>query len=250
MRALPARARLAPGGDRHARAPPELAAAHGARRHHPGAPRRLRSGAARWGAVCGGLARRAAQRAVLRRGAPPRHSRSSGDIELFARAAQAPVVGITGTNGKSTVTSAARRAWRSAPGCKVRAGGNLGPPALDLLDGRHRAVRARAVELPARDHAHRSSCRAATVLNVTPGPPRPLRLARELRAAKARIFARCDTAVINLDDPLVVAMPRAARRTLRFSLRASIGADYARGDARGRLVADARRRAAAATGRS
>jgi UDP-N-acetylmuramoylalanine--D-glutamate ligase len=46
-------------------------------------------------------------------------------------------------------------------------------------------------------------------------------------AAKARIFARCDTAVINLDDPLVVAMPRAARRTLSFSLRATIGADYA-----------------------
>jgi UDP-N-acetylmuramoylalanine--D-glutamate ligase len=46
-------------------------------------------------------------------------------------------------------------------------------------------------------------------------------------AAKARIFARCDTAVINLDDPLVVAMPRAARRTVSFSLRAAIGADYA-----------------------
>jgi UDP-N-acetylmuramoylalanine--D-glutamate ligase len=46
-------------------------------------------------------------------------------------------------------------------------------------------------------------------------------------AAKARIFARCDTAVINLDDPLVVAMPRAAACTLSFSLRAELGADYA-----------------------
>ena len=46
-------------------------------------------------------------------------------------------------------------------------------------------------------------------------------------AAKARIFARCDIAVINLDDPLVVAMPHAAARTLSFSLRAAIGADYA-----------------------
>src|SRR5204863_486471 len=44
---------------------------------------------------------------------------------------------------------------------------------------------------------------------------------------KARIFARCDTAVINLDDPLVMAMPRAASRTLGFSLRAAISADYA-----------------------
>jgi UDP-N-acetylmuramoylalanine--D-glutamate ligase len=46
-------------------------------------------------------------------------------------------------------------------------------------------------------------------------------------AAKARIFARCDTAVINLDDPLVVAMPRSASSTLSFSLRASVGATYA-----------------------
>jgi UDP-N-acetylmuramoylalanine--D-glutamate ligase len=46
-------------------------------------------------------------------------------------------------------------------------------------------------------------------------------------AAKARIFARCDTAVINLDDPLIVTMPRPGQRTLGFSLRARIGADYA-----------------------
>src|SRR5205085_2096620 len=45
--------------------------------------------------------------------------------------------------------------------------------------------------------------------------------------AKARIFGRCETAVINLDDPLVVAMPRPGQKTLSFSLRASIGADYA-----------------------
>jgi UDP-N-acetylmuramoylalanine--D-glutamate ligase len=46
-------------------------------------------------------------------------------------------------------------------------------------------------------------------------------------AAKARIFARTATAVINLDDPLVVAMPGPGQRTLGFSLRATIGADYA-----------------------
>ena len=44
------------------------------------------------------------------------------------------MVGITGTNGKSTVTTLlARMAGRA--GVKVRAGGNLGEPALDLLDG-------------------------------------------------------------------------------------------------------------------
>ena len=56
-----------------------------------------------------------------------------GDIELFARAADAPVVGITGTNGKSTVTSLVA-AMAAAAGRRVLAGGNLGTPALDLLD--------------------------------------------------------------------------------------------------------------------
>ncbi len=55
-----------------------------------------------------------------------------GDIELFAMAADAPVVGITGTNGKSTVTTLVGRMAERA-GVRVRVGGNLGEPALDLL---------------------------------------------------------------------------------------------------------------------
>ena len=56
-----------------------------------------------------------------------------GDVELFARAVHAPVSGITGTNGKSTVTSLVA-GMAGAAGRRVLAGGNLGTPALDLLD--------------------------------------------------------------------------------------------------------------------
>ncbi len=56
-----------------------------------------------------------------------------GDVELFARAVRAPVIGITGTNGKSTVTSLVAR-MAAAAGRRVLAGGNLGEPALDLLE--------------------------------------------------------------------------------------------------------------------
>jgi len=56
-----------------------------------------------------------------------------GDVELFARAVRAPVIGITGTNGKSTVTSLVAR-MATAAGRRVLAGGNLGEPALDLLE--------------------------------------------------------------------------------------------------------------------
>ena len=57
-----------------------------------------------------------------------------GDIELFAREAGGRVVGITGTNGKSTVTTLVGEMAKAA-GILVRVGGNLGEPALDLLEG-------------------------------------------------------------------------------------------------------------------
>ena len=55
-----------------------------------------------------------------------------GDIELFARAASSPIIGITGSNGKSTVTSLTAQLL-SAAGYKAGLGGNIGKPALDLL---------------------------------------------------------------------------------------------------------------------
>ena len=148
-----------------------------------------------------------------------------GDIELFARAADAPVAGITGTNGKSTVTTLLARMAQRA-GLAVRAGGNLGEPALDLLSA---GTALYVLELSSfqLETTTRLACRAATVLNVTADHLDRYASIDEYAAAKARIFARCDTAVVNLDDPLVVAMPRAARRTLSFSLRAAVGADYA-----------------------
>jgi UDP-N-acetylmuramoylalanine--D-glutamate ligase len=148
-----------------------------------------------------------------------------GDIELFARAAAAPVAGITGTNGKSTVTTLLARMAERA-GLKVRVGGNLGEPALDLLGGDTELY---VLELSSYQLETTASlnCKAATVLNVSPDHLDRYASLMDYAAAKARIFARCDTAVINLDDPLVVDMPRCAGRTLSFSLRASIGADYA-----------------------
>jgi UDP-N-acetylmuramoylalanine--D-glutamate ligase len=154
-----------------------------------------------------------------------------GDIELFARAVDAPVVGITGTNGKSTVTTLVGRMAARA-GIKVRVGGNLGEPALDLLT----TARADAhptqlyvLELSSFQLEATSSLdlKAATVLNVTPDHLDRYKSVADYAIAKARIFARCDTAVINLDDPLVVAMPQPGQRLLGFSLRATIGADYA-----------------------
>jgi UDP-N-acetylmuramoylalanine--D-glutamate ligase len=148
-----------------------------------------------------------------------------GDVELFARAAHAPVVGITGTNGKSTVTTLLGRMAGRA-GLKVQVGGNLGAPALELLDAATElyVLELSSYQLETTESLH---CRAAAVLNVSPDHLDRYADVAAYTAAKARLFARCDIAVINLDDPLVVAMPHAAARTLSFSLRAAIGADYA-----------------------
>ncbi len=147
----------------------------------------------------------------------------AGDIELFAVAADAPVVGITGTNGKSTVTTLLGRMAASA-GVRVRIGGNLGEPALDLLlaaQADAQPTELYVLELSSYQLEATSSLdlRAATVLNVTPDHLDRYASLADYAAAKARIFARCDTAVINLDDPLVAAMPHRAARVVGFSLR-------------------------------
>jgi UDP-N-acetylmuramoylalanine--D-glutamate ligase len=153
-----------------------------------------------------------------------------GDVELFARAVDAPVAGITGTNGKSTVTTLVGRMAERA-GIRVRVGGNLGEPALDLLRASENETQTELYVLELSSYQLEATVsldlKAAAVLNVTADHMDRYATIEDYAAAKARIFARCDTAVINLDDPLVVAMPRPGQRTLSFSLRASIGADYA-----------------------
>jgi UDP-N-acetylmuramoylalanine--D-glutamate ligase len=156
-----------------------------------------------------------------------------GDIELFARWADAPVVGITGTNGKSTVTTLVGRMAERA-GLRVRVGGNLGEPALDLLSPAGAAAVAGPTQLYVLelssfqlDATKSLDLKAAVVLNVTPDHLDRYATVEEYAASKARIFEHSETAVINLDDPLVVAMPRAGQKVVGFSLRAAIGADYA-----------------------
>jgi UDP-N-acetylmuramoylalanine--D-glutamate ligase len=148
-----------------------------------------------------------------------------GDIELFAREAQAPVAAITGTNGKSTVTTLVAR-MAEAAGRRVLAGGNLGRPALELLD--EPAPDLYVLELSSFQLETTRSLRpaAAVVLNVTPDHMDRYESVGEYASAKARIFQHCAAAVINVDDPLVQAMTHHAPRVLTFSLHADRGADY------------------------
>jgi len=134
-----------------------------------------------------------------------------GDVELFARAVRAPVIGITGTNGKSTVTSLVA-AMAGAAGRRVLAGGNLGTPALDLLD--QPVPDLYVLELSSFQLEATTSLRllGAVVLNVTADHMDRYATVLDYARAKERIFAHAATVVLNADDPLVMAMGGAANR--------------------------------------
>jgi UDP-N-acetylmuramoylalanine--D-glutamate ligase len=150
-----------------------------------------------------------------------------GDIELFARSGASPVVGITGTNGKSTVTTLVARMAEKA-GRVTRAGGNLAPPALDLLDGEPADLYVLELSSYQLETTTSLQLAAATVLNVTPDHLDRYADLNAYAAAKARIFDHAAVAVINVDDPLVASMAEttAATRCVTFSLRAARGADF------------------------
>jgi UDP-N-acetylmuramoylalanine--D-glutamate ligase len=155
-----------------------------------------------------------------------------GDIELFAREAQAPTVAITGTNGKSTVTTLVGRMAERA-GWRVAVGGNLGTPALDLLAAD--APRLYVLELSSFQLETTRSLRlvAGAVLNVTADHMDRYADLGAYAAAKARIFGHCGTAVINLDDPVVAALPPPGQPVQGFSLQAGRGAAYSLGECNG-----------------
>ena len=147
-----------------------------------------------------------------------------GDIELFAREARAPVAAITGTNGKSTVTTLVAE-LANAGGRRAMAGGNLGEPALDLLQ--HSTPDLYVLELSSfqLETTHSLRTVTSTVLNVTPDHMDRYASLEAYGAAKARIFDGCGVAVINADDPIVRGMPRPGQSVVSFSLE-SHDADY------------------------
>jgi UDP-N-acetylmuramoylalanine--D-glutamate ligase len=157
---------------------------------------------------------------ALARGVP-----IAGDIELFARQAQAPIVAVTGTNGKSTVTTLVAHMAQAA-GKRVLAGGNLGRPALDLLDEPTPDLYVLELSSFQLETTHSLRTAAAVVLNVTPDHMDRYDTLAQYAAAKARIFQRCDAAVVNLDDVAVRTMPVGVPRVLGFSLEADPAADY------------------------
>ncbi|RLK46860.1 UDP-N-acetylmuramoylalanine--D-glutamate ligase [Alkalispirillum mobile] len=140
------------------------------------------------------------------------------EIELFARHAAAPVVAITGSNGKSTVTTLVGL-MAEAAGRNVAVGGNLGTPALALLDA-DTTPDAYILELSSfqLETTHSLAPQVATVLNISADHMDRHGSLAAYAEAKARVFHGDGVQVLNLDDPVVAAMARPGRPVLGFSL--------------------------------
>lgn len=140
-----------------------------------------------------------------------------GDIELFCREAQAPVVAITGSNGKSTVTSLVGEMAKAA-GMNVGVGGNIGLPALMLLDPERELY---VLELSSFQLETTSSLRAvaATILNVTEDhmDRYPLGL-QQYRAAKLRIYENARACIVNAGDALTMPVRGTDERCISFGV--------------------------------
>lgn len=121
-----------------------------------------------------------------------------GDIELFAWAVQKPVIAITGSNGKSTVTDLTG-VMAKAAGLDVGVGGNIGVPALDLLE---QDADLYVLELSSFQLETTSSLKlkAAAFLNLSEDHMDRYQGMSDYRQAKLRIFDHADLAVVNRDD--------------------------------------------------
>ncbi|MCY1518304.1 UDP-N-acetylmuramoylalanine--D-glutamate ligase [compost metagenome] len=129
-----------------------------------------------------------------------RGTKLSGDIELFTRNAKAPIVAITGSNAKSTVTTLVGD-MAVAAGKRVAVGGNLGTPALDLLDD---DVELYVLELSSfqLETTERLNAEVATVLNVSEDHMDRYADMQAYHLAKHRIFRGARQVVINRGDAL------------------------------------------------
>ncbi len=134
-----------------------------------------------------------------------------GDIELFVRHARAPIVAITGSNAKSTVTTLVGEMAADA-GVKVGVGGNLGTAALDLLqdDTELYVLELSSFQL---ETTARVGAKVASILNMSDDHQDRYENFAAYHAAKQRIYYGADSVVVNRDDPLT-RPPLAATMTV------------------------------------
>lgn len=128
-----------------------------------------------------------------------------GDIDLFRRAVTAPIVAITGSNAKSTVTTLVGEMAETA-GINVAVGGNLGTPVLDLLQEDEKELYVLELSSFQLETTHALKAEVATVLNISPDHMDRYKDLLAYHQAKHRVFKGVKQIVVNKDDALSAPM--------------------------------------------
>src|SRR5690606_29176812 len=147
------------------------------------------------------------------------------DIELFVQEAKAPLIAITGSNGKSTVTTLVALMCEAA-GRKVLSGANLGKPALDLLAEEEPELYVLELSSFQLVRTRRLPAAVAVLLNISPDHLDRHGSASAYREAKLRIFHEAKAAVFNRAEPdTEQAIPEGIPR-VSFGLDEASGKNY------------------------
>lgn len=137
-----------------------------------------------------------------------------GDVELFCREAKAPIIAITGSNGKSTVTTLTYEMAKQA-GLKVGMGGNIGVPVLSLFNEEYELF---VLELSSFQLETTTSlkAKAATVLNISEDHMDRYDSIADYRAAKLRIYDNAENIIVNGEDDQTYP-EQAVKNVIRFA---------------------------------
>ena len=148
--------------------------------------------------------------------------RSLSDIDLFACSVSEPVVAITGSNGKSTVTTMLGDMVKTA-GKRVAVGGNLGTPALDLLA---EDIEIYVLELSSfqLERTSQLNAVAATVLNISADHLDRYENIEAYVEQKNKVYSGNGVMLVNKGCPFTAEMQQKNREVLTFSAQKS--ADY------------------------
>ncbi len=144
-----------------------------------------------------------------------------GDIEIFVRFATAPIVAITGSNAKSTVTTLVGEMAAHA-GIKVAVGGNLGTPALDLIKD---DIELYVMELSSfqLETVTKLNAKVATILNISADHLDRYADMRAYILAKLRVYFGAEHIVVNRNDVLTHPPLAAGVKPIYFGGKADFG---------------------------
>jgi len=128
-----------------------------------------------------------------------------GDVELFARTVTKPVIAITGSNGKSTVTALVGEMARAA-GVESGVGGNIGTPALDLLENTKTELFVLELSSFQLETTRSLQPLAAVVLNLSADHMDRYEDLDAYAKAKGKIYHQARVCIVNRDDALASSL--------------------------------------------